>query len=80
MEAAVIVGAVTAIANLIVTAAPLVIEAKENAKPFAEAIVNMLKGGNFTQEDIDNLLAQANTLSTQIQSPAFVPPEQPDDV
>ena len=44
MEAAVIVGAVTAIANLIVTAAPLVIEAKENAKPFAEAIVNMLKG------------------------------------
>ena len=80
MEAAVIVGAVTAIANLIVTTAPLVIEAKENATPFAEAIVKMFKGTNLTQEDIDNLLAQANALSTQIQSPAFIPPEQPDDV
>lgn len=80
MDAALVVSAVTAIANLLVTAAPLVIEAEKNAKPFAEAIVKMFKGTDLTQEDIDNLLAQANALSTQIQSPAFIPPEQPDDV
>jgi len=80
MEAATIVQIISAVSNLIVTAAPIVIKAEQNAKPFAEAIVNMFKGSELTQADIDNLIAQANALSAQIQSPDFVPPQQADDV
>lgn len=80
MDAVAIINAINAISNLIVTAAPLVLQAEQNAKPFATAIVNMFKGGNLTQEDIDNLVAQVNALSAQIQSPNFVPPAQSDDV
>jgi len=80
MDAATILAAINAISNLIITAAPLVIQAEQNAKPFAEAIVNMFKGGNLTQEDIDNLLAQVNALSAQIQDTSFVPPAQFDDI
>lgn len=80
MDAATVIAAINAISNLIITAAPLVIKAEQNARPFAEAILNMFKGGNLTQEDIDNLLAQVNALSAQIQSEAFIPPAQPDDV
>lgn len=80
MDAVTIAQAINAIANLIVTAAPLVMQAEKNAKPFAEAIVNMIKGSDLTQADIDNLIAQANTLSAQIQSPDFIPPKQVDDV
>lgn len=80
MEAATIVQIISAVSNLIVTAAPIVIKAEQNAKPFAEAIVNMFKGSELTQADIDNLIAQANALSAQIQSSDFVPPQQADDV
>ena len=80
MDAVAIINAINAISNLIITAAPLVLQAEQNAKPFAEAIVNMFKGGNLTQADIDNLMAQVNALSAQIQNPNFVPPEQSDDI
>lgn len=80
MDPITIINAINAIANLIVTAAPLVLEAEKNAKPFAEAIVNMVKGGDLTQDDVDRLIAQANALSAQIQSSDFVPPKKPDDV
>lgn len=80
MDPITIINAINAIANLIVTAAPLVLEAEKNAKPFAEAIVNMIKGGDLTQDDVDRLIIQANALSAQIQSSNFIPPKQSDDV
>ena len=80
MDPVTVISIVNAVANLIVTAAPLFIEAEKNARPFAEAVVNVLKGHDLTQADIDNLLAQANALSNRIQSPDFIPVEQSDDV
>lgn len=80
MDAASIAALISAISNVITVAAPLVIQAEQNAQPFAEAIVNMFKGTNLTDADIDNLIAKANALSAQIQDPNFIAPAQPDDV
>ena len=80
MTADQILAAIEAVTKVIVATAPLVIQAEQNAKPFAEAIVNAFKGTNFTDDDIDALLAKANALSAIIQSPDFVPPKQDDDI
>lgn len=80
MDAAAIAALITAVSNVITVAAPLVIQAEQNAKPFAQAIVNMFKGTNLTDDDINALIAKANALSAQIQDPNFIAPAQPDDV
>lgn len=80
MDAAAIAALITAISNVITVAAPLVIQAEQNAQPFAAAIVNMFKGTNLTADDIKDLLAKANALSAQIQDPTFIAPAQSDDV
>lgn len=80
MDAAAIATIINAISNVIVVAAPVVIDGAVKAQPFAKAIYDMFRGLDLTDEQINELLARANALSNQIQSPDFIPPEQSDDV
>ncbi len=78
MDAVAVAALINTIANVIITAAPLVIKAGENAKPFAAAIAELFKGTHFTDAQIAELLAKSNALSLQIQ--AALPPEDDQDV
>lgn len=80
MELATVETIVSAVAQIITIAAPLVIKGAQNAAPFAEMIYGIVTGTNLTNEDIDAVLAKANALSAQIQSPDFIEPKQDDDV
>jgi hypothetical protein len=80
MDAASIETILAAIANIVTIAAPLVIQAEQNAAPFAKIIYGLFTGTNLTDGDVDAALAQANALSAQIQDPNFVAPIQADDV
>ena len=66
---------ITAIAGLIKTAVelgPVVIKGIDDAKPFAEAAINFILGGQVTQERLDELEAKRQALSAQLQ--ALQPP------
>lgn len=80
MDATAVATIINAIANVITVAAPVVIDGAVKAEPFAEAIFNMFKGANLTDDQITSLLASANALSAQIQDPNFIAPQQSDDV
>lgn len=67
---------ITAIAGVLKTAVdlgPTVIKATEDAKPFAEAIWNTLRGTTITQSQLDLLEAKITDLSNQLQQP--LPPD-----
>lgn len=80
MNADQILALISTISTVIIKAAPLVMQAEQNAEPFAEAIVDMIKGNEVTDADIDTLLAKANAISAKIQAPDFIPPQQADDI
>lgn len=66
--------------QILTIAAPLVIQAEQNAAPFVKELYGLFTGTNLTNDDVDASLARANALSVQIQSPDFVSPKQDDDV
>jgi hypothetical protein len=80
MEAATVEAILTAVAQIITIAAPIVVKGVENAAPFAQMIYGLVTGTNLTNDDIDAVLAKANALSAQIQDPNFIAPKQDDDV
>lgn len=73
-----IITVVGAVVKEAVELGPTVIKTVEDAKPFAEAIVNTILGKEVTVADLTALEAQIAALSAQLQEP--LPPEQPDDV
>lgn len=52
---------------------PGIIKLEEDARPFAEAIWNTLKGTTITQTQLDALEAKITELSNQLQEP--LPPD-----
>lgn len=72
MDAALVV-AIASIIESAVKLGPIVIKGVEDAKPFAEAIVEAILGGPTTPEKLDALEAKIAALSAQLQ--ADLPPE-----
>lgn len=67
-----------AIARVIKTAVdltPNIIKAVDDAKPFAQAIIEVLKGQQITDDQLADLEAKITALSNQLQKP--LPPEEP---
>ncbi len=65
-----------AIAKVIKTAVdltPAIIKGVDDAKPFAQAIVEVLKGQQITDDQLADLEAKITALSNQLQQP--LPPE-----
>lgn len=73
MEAAAIIAIVAKAIKVAVDVGPTVIETVENAKPFATAIYDAIKGKQVTQGDLDALEARIDDLAAQLQEP--LPPE-----
>lgn len=73
-----IIGMVATVIKQAVDLGPIVIKAASDAKPFAEVIVNALRGKTITQDDLTAIEQQIAVLSAQLQQP--LPPEQPDDI
>lgn len=69
-----------AVATIVTTAAPIVMQGYSDGKDFAELIYRIVKGETITDAEIDEILAKANALSARIQSPNFIPPEKDDDL
>lgn len=69
MNAAAIIAAIAQGIKLAVDVGPSVIKGIEDAKPFAEAIYNTLKGENVTEEDLAALEARLAALSAQLHTP-----------
>lgn len=65
-----IVETVAAVIMQLITLGPAVIKGVENAKPFAEVIVNTVLGGNVTDEQRAQIEAQITSLSNQLQDGA----------
>jgi len=80
MDLATVETIVSAIAQIITIAAPIIKTGISDATPFAEMIYGLVTGKNLTNADIDTVLAKANALSAQIQDPNFIAPKQDDDV
>lgn len=68
-----LIGAIATIIDSAVKLGPVVIKGIEDAKPFAEAIVEAILGGPTTPEKLDALEAKIKALSDQLQ--ADLPPE-----
>lgn len=73
MDVAQIITVVAGVLKTAVDLGPTVIKGVEDAKPFAEAIVGMLKGTNVTDDQLAELEAKITALSSQLQAP--LPPE-----
>lgn len=69
-----IVETVAKVLITVVEVAPTVIKTIEDAKPFAKAIVDTVRGKEPTQEELSELEARINDLSRQLQVP--LPPEE----
>lgn len=64
-----IISVVAAVIKEAVDLGPTIIKAAENARPFAEKIVDIFDGREITQEELDQLLVSAKALSSQLQAP-----------
>ncbi len=73
MDTATIINIISGILKTVVDLGPTVIKATEDARPFAEAIWNTLKGTTITQDQLDALEARITELSKQLQEP--LPPD-----
>jgi hypothetical protein len=73
MDAASALALSVSIVDAILKIAPLVEQGVVDSMPYAQAIAGIIKGSNATQEQIDSLLAMANSESSQFQQP--LPPE-----
>lgn len=61
------------IAEVLVKAAPIILNTVQNAKPFAEILYRTLaKGDKITEADLDVLEAKITELSNQLQKPLSV--------
>lgn len=80
MDAATIEQILAAGIQILTIAAPLVMQAEQNAEPFVKELYGLFTGTNLTTADVTASLARMNALSAQIQDPNFIPPLQSDDV
>lgn len=69
MDPLTIIGVVASVIKTAVDLGPTVIKGIEDAKPFADAIVRTLTGGEVTPEQLAELEAQIAALSAQLQAP-----------
>lgn len=68
MDAAAIAAIVAAVIKTAVDLGPTIIKGVEEAKPFAEQIVALIGGQNVTQDQLDELLANVQALSKELQA------------
>lgn len=80
MDAATIEQILAAGVQIITIAAPLVMQAEQNAEPFVKELYGLFTGTNLTIDDVNASLSRVNALSAQIQDPDFIAPAQSDDV
>lgn len=73
-DIAAIVTTVAKIIKVAVDLTPIVLKTVDDARPFAAAIVKVLKGEEVTQEELEILEGQIDDLSRQLQLP--LPPEE----
>lgn len=78
MDVALIIETIASVIKTAVDLTPKVITAVEDAKPFAEAIYEALKGQPITQSKMKELEEKIAALSAELQAP--LPPETDDDV
>ncbi len=62
-----------AIVEALIKASPAIIETATKAKPYVEAIAGLISGGNATQEQLDQVVADVTALSAEFQKP--LPPD-----
>ncbi len=74
METAAIISTIASIIKTAVDLTPTIIKGVEDARPFAEAIYQSLKGENITEDQLLELEIKISALSNQLQSP--LPPEE----
>lgn len=80
MNAATIEQILAAGVQILTIAAPLVMQAEQNAEPFVKELYGLFTGTNLTIDNVNASLSRVNALSSQIQDPSFVAPAQSDDV
>ena len=69
-----VIGAIAGVIKTAVELGPTVIKGVQDARPFAEAIYNILKGTDITQDQLNQLEEQISRLSAELQRP--LPPEE----
>lgn len=69
MDPTTIITTIATVINEAVTLGPTVVKAVEDARPFAQLIYGLFTGSNVTQAQVDDLLAQLDALSAQLQAP-----------
>ena len=62
-----IISTISSVINEAVVLGPTVIKAVDDAKPFAELIYGLFTGTNVTQQQVDDLLANLDSLSDQLE-------------
>ena len=73
MEPITIVAAVAAGIKAIIDLAPGVISTIDDAKPYAEKLIALIKGENITQDELDAFLVDLTAKHVKFQEP--LPPE-----
>lgn len=73
MDIAAIIAAVTSIVQEIVTVAPIIQKDVTASEPYVQAIVGLVSGSNATQAQLDQIVAQVQAASAQLQQP--LPPD-----
>lgn len=68
MDPVTVINTIATVINEAVTLGPTVIKAAEDAQPFAQLIYGLFTGTNVTQAQVDNLLAQLDSLSAQLEA------------
>lgn len=70
VTAAVVLEIVASVIQKAVELGPTVIQSVDDAKPFAQALIEMLaKGKTYSEAEIDALEAKIDALSAQLQEP-----------